>query len=229
MRNPVSFFNAKRFYGAVQEPCITEWDKMEGDAKVRYCNQCKLNVFNLSEMTDVEAQSLIPEVGTRLCVVMRQRDDGSVYTDNCPYKLRRLRNFLRAYAPVVLVICAGIFAQTAADAQGLVGAPVCGRYGQSNEVGQLADYGYDAARDCSRVATVFAALTSVPAGLWRWMRTRPIAMRLMLDYGVSFKSVRAFIRKRWRQAILLIFGVPLAVHMIGTWLINNWGGLGGGL
>lgn len=44
------------------------------------------------------------------------------------------------------------------DGGGFVGAPVCPRFGQSNEVGQLADYGYDTARDISRVLTLISAL-----------------------------------------------------------------------
>jgi len=55
----------------------------------------------------------------------------------------------------------GVFDQ-AAHAQGLVGAGVDPRYGQSNEVGMLADYGYDTARDISRVVT---ALSTVPSSL----------------------------------------------------------------
>ena len=45
-------------------------------------------------------------------------------------------------APQLVLMAFGVYDQ-AAHAQGLVGAPVDPRYGQSNEVGQLADYGYD--------------------------------------------------------------------------------------
>jgi hypothetical protein len=41
-------------------------------------------------------------------------------------------------------------AATAKGGSSPAGAPVDPRYGQSNEVGQLADYGYDCARDVSR-------------------------------------------------------------------------------
>ncbi|HMP53092.1 MAG TPA: hypothetical protein PKD05_16195, partial [Candidatus Melainabacteria bacterium] len=64
-------------------------------------------------------------------------------------------------APQLLLMAFGIYDQ-AAHAQGLVGAPVDPRYGQSNEVGQLADFGYDTARDISRVVT---ALSTVPSSL----------------------------------------------------------------
>jgi hypothetical protein len=40
------------------------------------------------------------------------------------------------------------------QAQGLIGAPVDPRYGGSGEVGGLADYGYDTARDIGRIVTM---------------------------------------------------------------------------
>ena len=101
-------------------------------------------------------------------------------------------------APQLLLLAFGVYDQ-ACNAQGLVGAPVDPRYGQSNEVGQLADYGYDTARDISRVVT---ALSTVPSSL--------AGMKIAKGLGVGF-------------------GGPTAVHLIGTFAINNFGGLGGGL
>src|ERR1700679_4381946 len=67
-------------------------------------------------------------------------------------------------APPLLLLGLGVYDQ-AAHAQGLVGAPVDPRYGQSNEVGQLADYGYDCARDISRVVTALSTIPSSLAGM----------------------------------------------------------------
>lgn len=115
-------------------------------------------------------------------------------------------------APQLLLMAFGIYDQ-AAHAQGLVGAPVDPRYGQSNEVGQLADYGYDAARDVSRVVT---ALSTVPSSL--------AGMKIAFgqaDGGESAMNVA--------KGLGVGFGGPTAVHLIGTFAINNYGGLGGGL
>src|SRR5271154_7387169 len=67
-------------------------------------------------------------------------------------------------APQLLLIAIGVYDQVA-HAQGLVGPPVDPRYGQSNEVGQMADFGYDSARDISRVVTALSTIPSSMAGM----------------------------------------------------------------
>lgn len=115
-------------------------------------------------------------------------------------------------APQLLLMAFGIYDQ-AANAQGLVGAPVDPRYGQSNEVGMLADYGYDTARDVSRVVTALSTVPSSLAGMKIAFGQR--------DGGESAMNVA--------KGLGVGFGGPTAVHLIGTFAINNFGGLGGGL
>ena len=115
-------------------------------------------------------------------------------------------------APQLVLIAFGVYDQ-AAHAQGLVGAPVDPRYGQSNEVGQLADYGYDTARDISRVVTALSTVPSSLAGMKIAFGQR--------DGGESAMNVA--------KGLGVGFGGPTAVHLIGTFAINNFGGLGGGL
>jgi len=115
-------------------------------------------------------------------------------------------------APQLLLMAFGVYDQVA-HAQGLVGAPVDPRFGQSNEVGQLADYGYDTARDISRVVTALSTVPSSLAGMKIAFGQRDggeAAMNVAKGLGVGF-------------------GGPTAVHLIGTFAINNFGGLGGGL
>lgn len=115
-------------------------------------------------------------------------------------------------APQLVLMAIGVY-DSAAHAQGLVGAPVDPRFGQSNEVGQLADYGYDTARDVSRVVTALSTVPSSLAGMKIAFGQRDggeAAMNVAKGLGVGF-------------------GGPTAVHLIGTFAINNFGGLGGGL
>lgn len=115
-------------------------------------------------------------------------------------------------APQLVLMALGVY-DHAAHAQGLVGAPVDPRFGQSNEVGQLADYGYDTARDISRVVTALSTVPSSLAGMKIAFGQRDggeAAMNVAKGLGVGF-------------------GGPTAVHLIGTFAINNFGGLGGGL
>lgn len=115
-------------------------------------------------------------------------------------------------APQMLLMAFGVYDQ-AVHAQGLVGAPVDPRFGQSNEVGQMADYSYDSARDISRVVTALSTVPSSLAGMKIAFGQRDggeAAMNVAKGLGVGF-------------------GGPTAVHLIGTFAINNFGGLGGGL
>ena len=108
-------------------------------------------------------------------------------------------------------------------AQGVVGPPVDPRYGQNGgdpgqlveppngqngiDLGQLLDFGYDTARDISRAATAIAFLFALFFPLSKkWSKKKRIA---------------------WRLALVIL--VPLVVHVIGTFCINNLGGLGGSL
>jgi hypothetical protein len=115
-------------------------------------------------------------------------------------------------APQLVLLAMGVYDQVA-HAQGLVGAPVDPRYGQSNEVGQMADFGYDSARDISRVVTAVSTVPSSLAGMKIAFGQR--------DGGESAMNVA--------KGLGIGFGGPTAVHLIGTFAINNFGGLGGGL
>jgi len=64
---------------------------MTGDNRVRFCNHCQLNVYNLSALSRVEAEELIASTEGRLCARLFRRADGTVLTENCPVGLRALR------------------------------------------------------------------------------------------------------------------------------------------
>jgi hypothetical protein len=120
-----------RIFGDIVSPCAISFDSLEGEGNVRYCGQCKLNVHNFTEMTADEVAQVVQNRSGRLCASIRKCADGSIYTDNCPYKLRRMRNAVRKYAPWAMLFVAYLFHQSAADAQGLVGAPIDGGMGRS--------------------------------------------------------------------------------------------------
>jgi hypothetical protein len=78
----------------IATPCEASWDEMRGDDRVRFCGQCKLNVYNLTDMPRDEAENLIHEREGRLCVRFFKRDDGTVLTRDCPVGLRAVRQRL---------------------------------------------------------------------------------------------------------------------------------------
>jgi len=81
----------------VASPCSQDWNAMLGDSRKRYCGECKLNVYNLSDMTEAEAENLIMSAEGRLCVRFYERADGSVLTEDCPVGWAKVKQRTRAY------------------------------------------------------------------------------------------------------------------------------------
>lgn len=75
----------------VATPCPISWEQMTGNDRVRFCDQCQLNVYNISELTRLEAETLIASTEGRICARLFRRADGSVLTKDCPVGLRALR------------------------------------------------------------------------------------------------------------------------------------------
>src|SRR3954471_17484503 len=92
----------------VENPCPAEWEKMHGDARVRFCDECKLHVYNLSSLTRAEAERLVAQHEGRLCVRYYQRADGTIITQDCGGGLRRAMQRTRRLVTAVAsaLLCA---------------------------------------------------------------------------------------------------------------------------
>jgi hypothetical protein len=105
-------FKSKLDNVRIAAPCSADWDNMFGNERIRFCGQCQLNVYNLSEMSEAEAERLIGQTEGRLCVRYYRRQDGSIITQNCPVGLRaikrRLSRVAKAVAFSVLTFITGI-------------------------------------------------------------------------------------------------------------------------
>jgi hypothetical protein len=64
---------------------------MTGDSRVRFCDHCRLNVYNISELSRSEAENLIASSEGRLCTRLFRRADGTILTKDCPVGVRALR------------------------------------------------------------------------------------------------------------------------------------------
>ena len=91
---------------------------MTGNDSVRFCSQCSLNVYNIANMTDKEAEAVFAKGtnGERLCARLYRRPDGTIMTDNCPRALRKIRNASR-WLKTKIVACFGLLVSLAAPAQ----------------------------------------------------------------------------------------------------------------
>src|ERR1700730_18164839 len=100
-------FNSPLDNVRVAAPCNANWDAMIGNDRSRFCAQCNLNVYNLSSMTRIEAESLIARSEGRLCVRFYRRADGSIITKDCPVGLRAIRRRLSNVARAITSMALG--------------------------------------------------------------------------------------------------------------------------
>ncbi|OWY70715.1 hypothetical protein B7486_14005 [cyanobacterium TDX16] len=82
---------------------------MKGDERVRYCEECRLNVYNFAELSRGQAEDLIRETEGRLCGIIYRRPDGTVLTRDCPVGLMAIRRgtarVIRFSSAACLVLC----------------------------------------------------------------------------------------------------------------------------
>ncbi|MBS1797475.1 MAG: carboxypeptidase regulatory-like domain-containing protein [Acidobacteria bacterium] len=94
----------------IAAPCFVPWDAMTGDARVRHCDACRMNVYNIAELTRPEAETLIAgHEGRRLCLRLFKRADGTVITKDCPVGLRAYRKKIARLAGAALTMILGLF------------------------------------------------------------------------------------------------------------------------
>jgi len=93
----------------IASPCSADWDEMSGDDKVRFCNQCKTNVYNLSSLTRIQAEELIVKSEGRFCIKLYRRMDGTIITHDCPVGLRAVRRRVSRAASAALSALLGLF------------------------------------------------------------------------------------------------------------------------
>jgi hypothetical protein len=96
----------------IAAPCRADWEQMSGNEQVRFCGQCSLNVYNLSNMSKRDAEALIMGAEGKLCVRYYRRADGTILTANCPAGLqilkRRVSKITRAVISTALSFFAGM-------------------------------------------------------------------------------------------------------------------------
>jgi hypothetical protein len=106
----------------VASPCHASWDEMSGDDRARFCGQCGKHVYNLSAMSQADAEALVNRTEGRLCVRFYRRSDGTMLTQDCPVGWRAARRrmlLLSGTAAAVLVAFLGVVTSLVAGAVGI--------------------------------------------------------------------------------------------------------------
>jgi hypothetical protein len=93
----------------IASPCTAAWDEMHGDDRSRFCDQCQLNVYNLSAMSPSQAAALVREKEGRLCVRYYVRPDGTMLTEECPVGFQAARRRVLSRLSTAAAALAGLF------------------------------------------------------------------------------------------------------------------------
>ena len=110
----------------IATPCHVGWENMTGDDKVRFCDQCSLHVYDISQMTSDEAKSFIAKAEGRICARLYRRADGTVITRDCPVGLRALRKRLARRAGAILTATLSLCSVVLGQTRGQEGKPAAG-------------------------------------------------------------------------------------------------------
>ena len=88
----------------VPVPCPVSWDEMSGGDRTRYCDQCKQNVHDVSELTREEAVALVTAGEKVPCLRLFRRPDGRVMTADCLTRRERAWKWLHKRSTCITMI-----------------------------------------------------------------------------------------------------------------------------
>ncbi len=78
-----------------------------------------MHVYNLSEMTSLEAENLVLEKEGKLCVRFLRRKDGTILTQDCPVGLRHIRARVQSFRAVAVYFAAWLLSICRGNAEEL--------------------------------------------------------------------------------------------------------------
>jgi hypothetical protein len=95
----------------IASPCAVPWESMSGDEVRRFCGQCRLHVYDLSQMTRPQIHALFATTGGNFCKRVWRRPDGRVITRDCHRVVLAMRRRLRVVGAAVagLLALVGLF------------------------------------------------------------------------------------------------------------------------
>ncbi len=105
---------------SIASPCPLKFEQMTGDEKIRFCDLCQLNVYNVSQMTRIEAEELLNDKSDQVCLRLYRRKDGTLITKDCPVGKRfsdRIKFKIRSIAAVIVSFIGSASALAQADSK----------------------------------------------------------------------------------------------------------------
>jgi hypothetical protein len=88
--------------------CDSTWDDMQGTGAIRFCNRCRLNVYDFHKKDLKEAEEMIFQKEGKRDFTLYKRGDDKFLIANCPVAMKKQRIIGAGVACLVLVVL-GIF------------------------------------------------------------------------------------------------------------------------
>ncbi|HVF47523.1 MAG TPA: carboxypeptidase-like regulatory domain-containing protein [Pyrinomonadaceae bacterium] len=104
----------------VKRPCTEDWEKMDGNNRVRFCSHCSKPVNNLSEMTRKRAMRMVRASGGSLCIryIQHPATRRPVFADQLFQITRRAPGLAAGVMTASVALSTQIFAQGGASHPG---------------------------------------------------------------------------------------------------------------
>jgi len=87
----------------IASACSADWESMSGDERVRFCDQCNKQVYNISRMTRTQAEQLLANSVGKLCARIERHPNGTVITES---ERMQISLFSRISSPVASAVIA---------------------------------------------------------------------------------------------------------------------------
>ncbi len=84
--------------------CKSSWDKMTGSETVRFCEQCKLQVYDFSKTELPEAEEIIFKREGKKDFILHRRTDGKFLTTDCPVGVKNKQLLMVAGMVAALLV-----------------------------------------------------------------------------------------------------------------------------
>jgi hypothetical protein len=79
-------------------PCASQWDSMTGSGRIKFCQQCKLQVYDFATTEMPEAKEMIFKQEGKENFLLFKRKDSKFLTSDCPVGVKRKQTMLVLYA-----------------------------------------------------------------------------------------------------------------------------------
>src|SRR5688572_18403137 len=89
----------------ISSPCPKTWESLAGNDRIRYCGDCKLNVYNLAAMSREEVARIVRKTQGRLCGTLYVRPDRTATIRDCSKGALR-KKIRRAWAVAGVLLLA---------------------------------------------------------------------------------------------------------------------------